>query len=254
MVKTVIIDNDKDAIYILKSLINNNFTEFEVVGEYDDPEIAKKQIPVIKPELLLLDIKLKEITALDLLQKLEYKDFKVIFITAYNQYASEAFQCNAIDYILKPVSIEKLGKALNNFKNISNNHSKSENHYLPFQKNILIENNKKPKIVLKTTQKEHIVSINEIIRCEADKNYTNFFLVDSTKIVISKNIDKFEKLLEDHDFIRPHKSHLVNIAYIRTLNKVNGRTLIMLDKTIVPVSTRKKEYIVKKFDEMFLHC
>ena len=244
MTRIVIIDDEESAINNVKQIIHLSKIPVEIVGTAGSVITGQKIIEDTKPDLLLLDIELEDGTGFDLLERLNYKDFKLIFITASEEYALKAFRYSALDYIVKPINPVDL---INTIKNIAYS-TRIEN--LEQQVTVLMKNlyevDKKPQtLVLKTTEKVHIVIISEIIRCEAVGNYTTFYLNSGEKILVSYTLKEYEKLLSENNFIRVHNSHLVNISEIRKFEKHISGCLIMSDNSSVPVSTRKKESLMQ---------
>lgn len=244
MIRVVIIDDEESAINNVKQILNLSQMSVEVVGTAGSVLAGQKLVQETKPDLLLLDIELEDGTGFDLLDKLSYIDFKLIFITASEEHALKAFRYSALNYIVKPINPEDL---VNTIKNIGFS-SRIEN--LEQQVNVLMQNlqeaNKKPQtIVLKTTETIHIVKISDIIRCEADNNYTNFYLTSGERIMVSNTLREYDKLLSENNFIRVHNSHLVNISEIRKFEKHISGCLIMSDNSSVPVSIRKKESVMQ---------
>jgi len=199
--------------------------------------------------LLILKLLMPDGTGFDLLNGLSTHNFKVIFITAHQEHALKAIKFSALDYILKPYTSEELINATNSALNeieTENNQLKIETFLTNFQE----ENNKPKKLVLNTSDNIYIVDIDNIIRCEADNNYTSFYTSDNKKIVMSKTLKEYESLLPQSHFIRIHRSHLININFLDRFEKKNSGKVIMKDKSTVPVSTRKKEQLLKMLNQL----
>ncbi len=202
-----------------------------------------------KPDLVLLDIKMADGTGFDLLRKLGKVDFLVIFITAFEEFAIRAIKFSAIDYILKPLDPDELVNAVQ--KAIGTIHKESMSVKLEaLYENLDMINTTAKKIVLKTSDSVHIVNLKDIIRCESEKNYTHFFIVDEDKITVSKTLKEYNELLIDYKFFRVHQSHLINLAHVKRYDKQKGGFLIMDDNSSVPVSFRKKEDLMKLFKSL----
>lgn len=198
-----------------------------------------------QPDLVLLDINLTDGTGFDLLKKFNGFQFKLIFITAHEEYAIQAFKFSAVDYILKPVvasdllnAVEKAGKAI-----------QQEETELKISA-LLANLDKIKKIVLKTAESIHIIHVKNIIRCEADVNYTNFYLDNGERLIVSRTLKEFAEMLEPAGFFRTHQSHLVNLDHISRFDKTEGGHLVLADDSIVPVSSRKREELFKVFERM----
>ncbi len=129
-----------------------------------------------------------------------------------------------------------------------------KNDYILYDAENYLSDDIKQKIILQTAEDSFVIQLNKIIRCVADKSYTNFYLTDGEKLCVSKNLQEFENMLSDHCFIRPHRSHLVNVAHILSIRKGDGGFIIMSDKSVVPISYRRKKNILSKINEYFIHC
>jgi two-component system LytT family response regulator len=243
MLKAVIIEDEKRSRETLTGLIKLYCNQVELIGEADGVHSGLKLIRDKNPDLVFLDIQMPDGSGFKLLELLGNIKFDVIFTTAYDQFAIKAFKYSALDYLLKPIYpddlIEAVKKALD----------KKEKLNLKPNIDTLLDNIKKPeneppKIVLSTSDKINIVKINEIIRCESDNYYTIYYFVNGGKLLVSKTLKENEEMLSEHNFIRPHKSHLVNVAHIKGYLKSDGGYIIMSDESRIPVSRRKKEKIL----------
>jgi two-component system LytT family response regulator len=179
-----------------------------------------------------------------ILEQLRDMNFEVIFTTAFDQFAIKAIKFSALDYLLKPIDPGELRAAVEKLEKRKAGIPSSENI------DALLDNVNSPdedprKIVLSTAEKLHVIEIDNILRCESDNYYTHFYFTDGTKLLISKTLKENEQLLSHHNFIRPHKSHLVNVKYIKSFIKQEGGYIVMSDGSHVPVSRRKKEKIME---------
>ena len=201
-------------------------------------------IETYQPDIVFLDVEMDDGTGLDLLRKLGNYNFQLIFITAHNKYAVDAFKFSAIDFLLKPIDADDLmtsvGKALRQLKNRD---LKEQILVLNESMNKISMEHKK--IVLKDKDSIYFVKVNDIIRCHAEGPYTEFFITAGQRITISKNLKEYEEMLEPFGFIRAHHSHLINIRKITRFDKTDGCTLIMENNDEVPVSQRKKEHLLE---------
>lgn len=247
--KILVIDNEEN---IRKGVIEmiKEFSPF--VAEIDEANgvaTGLKKIEEINPDILFLDVELDDGTGMDLLSKLPEINFHVIFITAHNKYAIDAFRFSALDFLLKPISPEELIEAFEKVqKQIKNNILQEQLQVLQDSLNKITSKGKK--IVLKDSNSIYFVNISDIIRCESDGQYT-IFVVDKLKnILISKSLKEYEELLEPFGFIRPHHSHLINTNKILRFDKVDGGNLIMQNNEEIPVSHRKKAQILHILDSL----
>ncbi len=240
MLRIVIIDDEVNVRKVIKKLLGLISSEYIVVGEAPSIAQGKKVIAETNPDLVLLDIELEDGTGFTLIDQLSKIDFKLIFITAYNQYAIKAFKFNAIDYLLKPIDPDELKSALNKAKSTIH----SENELKQLLKNLdHNQNAETPKIVIKTTNKMHFVEIDKILYCQSEGSYTTIFTVDIS-ILASKNLKYFQDLLSDYSFIRTHQSYLVNKIHITGLK---NDSIILNDNLSIPISLRRKAEIKALF-------
>jgi two-component system LytT family response regulator len=249
MIEAVIIDDEKNARQAIKQIIEKHFPDISVVGDADDVKSGVELISKISPSLVFLDIKLPDGTGFDILKQFNNVGFSTIFITAYNEHAVKAFKFSAIDYLLKPIDIDELKEAVKKVKK-THEQQNTKKKIEVFFENINNINKEVKKIILKTSESIHLVNVNNILRCESDGNYTKFYFTDRQALFVSKNIKEYYEMLKDYQFFRPHQSHIVNINYIKQYQKQDGGFLIMKDDSTVPVSTRKKDELMKIFNNI----
>lgn len=232
--KIIIIDDEKRIRTSLIHVLQLHYPGATVIGEAENIQTALELISVENPDVILLDIKMPGGTGFDLLKQLNPVKFKIIFITAFDHYAVNAFKFSAIDYLLKPVIPEDLVHALNAAKEKINEELET------IKLKNLLDNLKQEdkKIVLNTQEATHVINVNDIVRCEADRNYTRFFLSNTKTILVSGGLKEYEEMLKPFGFIRPHHSHVVSLNFITKLEKKNN-SLILKDGSEVPVSIRK---------------
>ncbi len=249
MIRTIIIDDELMAREAIGNMVNLYCPNLELVGTADGVNSGYEAIKKYWPDLVLLDIKMPDGTGFDLLQRFESISFKFIFITAYEEYAIQAFKFSALDYLLKPIdpndlisSVEKLNESM---------HKEDESIKLKaFMANIQGASPELKKIVLKTAESIHLVNVKEIIRCESSSNYTLFFFDDNSKLLVSKTLKEFDELLSPYGFFRAHQSHLINLNYLDRYDKAEGGTLILKDKSSIPLAVRKREQLMKIFENL----
>jgi two-component system LytT family response regulator len=249
MIRAVCIDDEAPARESIIDLLVLNNTDIEIVGEADGVESGIKIIEKQNPDLVFLDVQLVDGNGFDILKQLRKIDFKIIFVTAYEEFAIKAFKFSAIDYLLKPLNPIDFITALNKVKNIHEKENQ-QTHIEALLSHLNPNENKKKKLVLRTSESIHLIDIQNIIRCEANSGYTEFFLENGKKVLVSKGLIEYDELLSNCGFIRTHQSHLININFIESYEKIDGGYLLMADKSIVPVSSRKKENIIRLFDQL----
>lgn len=235
--KAIIIDDMPLAIASLQADLEESHKEdIEIIGTANGIISGAKLIKKVKPDLVFLDIHMDDGDGFDLLEMSE-NDIKVIFTTASKEHAIKAFQFKAIDYLLKPIAPELLADAIEKAKEaIYKSNSNTQ------------EPSTERTITLNTQEEIRVVKLSELIRLEAMGNYTTFFLTDNTKVLVTKTLKEFEDQLSK-DFIRVHQSHLVNLSKIKSYIKTEGGYLKMKDGTDVPVSVRKKPYVMNLLRE-----
>ncbi len=242
-ISAIIVEDESKSVAALQNLLGVHCQHVDVIATASNVKEAIETIDNLKPDLVFLDIELPDGDGFEVLEKVNYKLFEIIFITAYDQYAVKAFELSALHYILKPINYLELKEAVDRF----GNRNKSEDVFdkkFAVLKNSLIGNSNK--IILPDTSGLQIVDIDVIVRCEADHNYTTCYLTDDKKLTISKSLNKFETILEDVFFCRVHNKHLVNLKYIKKYSKGNGGTIIMNDGSEINVSKgRKNEFLEK---------
>ncbi len=247
--KIAIIDDETHHRSYLKQLLADCASAMQLVGEADSVSSGISLIWETRPDVLLLDIEMQDGTGFELLQKIQPVDFQVIFTTAHQSFAIQAFKFSAIDYLLKPVDISELTTAL---RRASENKRLSDVQVqlTALMGNIQSLSNEPRKIVLKDAENIHLVAISDIIRLEAANNYTLFCLADQRKIIVSKTLKDYERLLEEHFFFRCHQSHLINLHYLQRIGKKDGGSVIMKDNSELPLATRKRDALIELLEKM----
>ena len=247
--KGIIVDDEARSRRMLKALCEEYCSDLEIVGMAESVSEAKVLLGKEKPELVFLDIRMPLESGFELL-KYYGKDifFEVIFTTAYDEYAKEAFQFSAVDYLLKPIEINELVQAVQKAK-------KLQGYIDPMKKfeflRELLAAQKIEKIALTTAEGLIYVKFDEIIRCEAQSNYTQVEMTDGSSILITKTLKHYESLLLEKDFFRVHKSHLVNLHAVRRfIRSKKGSSIEMKDGANIEVSARKKEALLERLSQL----
>ncbi len=250
--KAIIIDDIEKARIALKSDIHDFCNEIEVVGEAEGVKSGVELIINTQPDVVFLDIKMGDGSGFDLIEKIRNEEKihlpQIIFTTAYDEYAIKAFKFSAIDYLLKPVDPDDLIMAVGKLKTV-NSKVQIQDSLSVLMEQIGGGRSKPLRLALHSVERVHIVEINEIVRCEAHKNYTLFVLTSGQQILVTKTLKDFDELLGPHDFYRSHHSHLVNLAFVKEFVKIDGSYLVLRDGKNVPVSVRKKEGLLKRLSD-----
>jgi two-component system LytT family response regulator len=248
MIRCVIVEDEEVARKVLKSLLAQYCQDVMVCAEADDVVSGKNMIETFRPDLVFLDIEMPGGSGFKLLTSIENKDFEVVFITAYEQFAIKAIRHDALDYILKPIDPKELVAAVEKVKEAKYKKTLKK-QYDSLLKNLDPEQLVVRKISLSTADKIHLIDVDDIIRCESDNYYTIIFFKDGTSLMVSKTLKDMEQKLEEYDFVRTHKSHLVNMRCIMNFIK-DEMMVVMTDGTKVPVSKRKKEKILEVINNL----
>ncbi len=249
MYKVLIIDDESGARKVISSIIKNYTNSFSIVAEADSVASGIAAIIEYTPDIVILDINLQDGTGFDLLKQLPEKNFKLIFITAYNEFAIKAIKFSAFDYILKPVDAQELLDTLKKIEKETEKHLTNRQLKTLFN-NIADKSNKKKKIILKTSESIHIVNVENIIYCKSDNNYTEFYLNDGKKILVSNTLKFYENTLSKDIFVRCHQSYLANNEHIVTYEKRDGGFLLMSNNHEVPVSASKKQLVLSVIEQL----
>jgi len=249
MIKTVIIDDDPANRTLIRRLLNEYFPDISVAAEADSVKTAMEEIKKYTPDFVLLDIEIKGGSGFQVLQQLKPYRFKVVFITAFNNFAIKAIKFSAMDYILKPVNESEFQQAIQNVLHTfdSDENIRKQNDYLL---NYYQKETRPGKIVLRTYEALHIVDMTDILYCRSDNSYTSFFLLSGEEITISKGLKEYVDLLQGYGFMRPHQSYLVNLDHVKKVDKALGGFVIMKNGKEIPLASRQRKKIIKLLDNL----
>jgi two-component system LytT family response regulator len=246
--RIVLVDDDSVIRENLKTMLSMYCPDSKVVAEADGVKAGLACIKEHKPDLVLLDVEMKDGTGFDLLAFYGQLDFKVIFVTGHDAYAIRAFKISAIDYVLKPVDPDDLVSALKKAEGIADRNEQQ------MKVSNLVQNNREnfsnQKIVIKDTETVYLVAVKDIIRCESETNYTRFFLVDGRVLMVSKTLKEYDTLFDGQNFFRAHQSHLINLLHFDRYEKKDGGTAFMKDGSTLPVAIRKKELLMAALEKL----
>lgn len=237
MIKAIIIDDESKGRSTLNQLTTRYLPHIQIVGEADGVASGLKLIEEEEVDLVFLDIQMGDGTGFDFLEKVPNKDFQVIFVTAFDEYAIKAFQWSAIDYLLKPVDPELLISAVH--KAQANQNSDND---LSSKLDALMNNKSTlKKVAIYTQTGVELINVDEIIRFEASSNYTILYLRNKTSIISTKTLKEYDAMLTESTFYRVHKSHLINLNNVQRYVNGDGGFVIMSDTSEVEVARRRKE-------------
>jgi two-component system, LytTR family, response regulator len=243
MIKAILIDDEKHCIITLEHLLSKH-KDVTIVATTQDSTQAQELIRIHQPDLVFLDIEMPNMNGFDVLSLFNPVPFKVIFTTAYDQYALKALRLNALDYLLKPLDDEEITIALDKFKDqeVSITSEQVQNLHL------FTNGKMQDTIALSTQEGLLFVKIDDIMYLEASSNYTMIVMHDKSKHLASKTLATFEEVLSDNTlFFRSHKSHIVNLKFIKQYIRGEGGELIMQDGKNVALSRTKKQEFLDLF-------
>lgn len=250
MIRSIIVDDEQHCTNRLAGMLNTHCkSTVQLTGTFASVDAAFEGIASLKPDLVFLDVQLHGLTGFDLLERLPEINFEVIFTTAYDNYAIKAIKFSAIDYLLKPVDPGDLLQAIARLQKILQQHDLSEKFDTLFH-NLKSANVASRKITVPTSKGLMFLPVNDIIRCEADVNYTTIYLKDKQRLMVAKTLKEFDDLLADHQFFRIHNSHLINLDHIKSYHKGKGGYVTMTDNTSLEVSTRRKDLFMKRIEDI----
>lgn len=249
MTKAIIIEDEKKSRELLENMIRKNCSSVDLLGAAESVSKGVELARQYRPDLIFLDIEMADGTGFDLLKELEDLAFEVIFTTASDKYALKAIKFSALDYLLKPIDVDDLVKAVEKISEKKTASSAIDNLKFLLQ-NFKRNDDQYHKITLPTGNAYEIVNVKDIIRCEAEGNYTKFFLNGSKKLLVSASLKHYEDLLPENEFIRIHHHHLININHVVRYLKSDGGYAVMSDGTQVEVSRRKKDAFLQRLQNI----
>lgn len=240
MLKTIIIDDEAKARRILESFITEYCPQLQIAGIAEDVVQGVKLIQKQKPDIVFLDIEMPGFNGFQLLEFFDEISFEIIFVTAYSEFALKAFQVSAVDYLLKPVQIDQLIKAVEKAEKIRGN-SLIKERLETLKANL--EEQKIKKIVVPVSEGNLFIDLNEITHLKAEGSYVNIFLKDGNKILVSRNIKDYEtQLTGEEGFFRTHRSFLVNVRYIKSVATDYTEAELINNQTVAIARERKTEF------------
>jgi len=243
ILKTVIVDDEQDAVNFIESIANEYCPSIKIIGKAYSAIEGVEVITKLKPDLVFLDVEMPHGSGFDLLAGFPEKEFDVIFITAFNHYAIRAIKFSAVDYILKPININEFIEAVKRVEE-SRKEKTGSNHNF----NTLFENLQTAlpsKLAIPTSSGMEYLNTREIIRIEADRSYSWFFMGDEKKHLVSRNLKEYQELLSDRNFFRTHNSHLINLEHVKKYIRHEGGYIEMTDGSNVPISRGKKDLFLE---------
>lgn len=248
MIQVLIIDDEAHIRDSLTKLLARHCPQVSVAGEANGVASGLTAIRDLHPDLVLLDIQMADGTGFDLLNALPVIDFKIIFVTAFDQFALQAFRFSAVDYLLKPINPEALAEAVNRAGHQIREHH--ELQLLALKENMKNVDRQHKKIILKTTENVFLLNLQDVISCESDNNYTSVYTASGEKILVSKTLKDYEEMLAGCGFYRVHKSFLINLSHIKRFEKQEGGYIILTNDLKIPVASRKRDEMMEMLERM----
>ncbi len=241
-IRAIIVDDEQIAIDLLQHHLEQECPEVKIIQTFQSSQLAFEQIPLLQPDLLFTDIEMPHLTGLELVAQLNQPRLKVIFVTAYNEFALNAIKLAAADYLLKPVDSQELRTAISKIslgRQEENSIMMSLINMLQTQKNFA-------RLAINSDQSIQFIDYEDISYCKSEGPYTEFFLTNRKTILSSKSLGEYESLLNEQGFFRIHHSYLINLYHLDKFVKKDGGYVIMRDGTSLPVARRKKEDFITK--------
>ena len=248
MLKALLVDDESNNLTSLEFLLHHDCKGIEVAGKAQSAVEAREWLGSHYADVIFLDINMPGENGFQFLNSLESQSFKIIFVTAYNEYALQAIKASAVDYLLKPVNIDELQKAVEKVKRSLNNPVALEQNQALLE--YLLETVKKnlppKKIALPQLGSISFIEVDDMVSLQADSNYTIIHMKDMQKLVISKTLKDFEELLDENQFARIHKSYIVNLKYIKQYSTTDGGIVKMSDGNQWSISRRQLDLFLEK--------
>jgi two-component system, LytTR family, response regulator len=241
MIKAMMVDDEQSSLDLLQWLTVQYCPDISSIKTARSVQEALPLIHSFKPDIVFLDIQMPHQSGFDLLTTIDNWNFEVIFTTAYNEFAIQAIRFSALDYLLKPIDETELKKAIERYKAKRIYAPAGQLLFRNFIQNISQGSREKFKLALADATEVKYVQLDEIIRLQAESNYTHIFLKGNKVFVSAKTLKEYDEILQGHKFLRVHKSHLVNPAHIESYDKQG--MLHMSDGTKVEVARRKKDFL-----------
>jgi two-component system LytT family response regulator len=235
--QAVIVDDEAKGIEFLRYTLEKHCPEVAVIKTFTAPLEALEEIPELRPDVLFVDVEMPRMNGFELVERLQNKGIKTIFVTAYNEYALKAFRVAAVDYLLKPIDSDELKEAVQKVLDSQEHPESGIQELLQFMK----AQQGLKKVSISTDKGIYFLEPEEIIYCTSDGSYCELHLMDGSKLVSSKALGEFEKILSEKGFFRIHHSSLINVYHLRKFSKNDGGFVEMVNGAELAVSRRKKD-------------
>jgi two-component system LytT family response regulator len=247
MINSIILDDEPRNVKLLQQILQQHCSQIQILATETDAKKGIALITELQPQLLFLDIEMPHMNGFETLKQLEPVNFEVIFVTAYGKYALEAFEHQAAGYVTKPINTEKLIAAVSAATQRIEQKSINKNLFSLLEANT--RNASPEKIPLSTNNGLVFVKLADIMYCESNGNYTNFFLRDGKYIVVSRQLGEYEKLLPEASFTRIHDKYIIHLTFIKEYIKGSGGDVILENGKELPVASRRKDDFLSRFEK-----
>ncbi len=244
--KAILVEDEEASRVTLRNYLAKYCPTVTLLGEAANVNEGYQLIVQKKPDVVFLDIEMPYGNAFDLLEKFEQLDFEVIFVTAFSKYALEALNLSASNYLLKPLNIDQLIEAVEKVQTGKDQRSMVKSSAILLE-NLAIENKQLKKMVLPMLDGFEVVVLKDIVWCEANDNLTELHFVDGTKRTVCRTLKFYENVLRDYDFIRIHKSHIINLNAVKLYRKGKGGEITLNNGTHLKLSPTRKAAFLEKF-------
>lgn len=244
MLKAILVDDEESSLSSLKEKLTAYCPEVTIIALCDNAQKGIAAINSLQPDIVFLDIEMPVMNGFVMLQKLDYKNFELVFTTAYDHYAIKAIRCSALDYLVKPVEIDDLKEAVR--KAIANkSHSYPNPQIELLVEQLLTKKNNNTRIAIPTTEGLQFVRTEDIIYLEASANYTNIYCTGSKKFLVSRTMKDFEDILSPGIFLRIHNSYIINKSFAEKYIRGEGGQVVLSNGVVLDVAKRKKTEFLK---------
>ena len=242
-IKAILIDDEFNSLQNLQKKLEGFCPDISIIAVSQNPEEGLLLIRQHNPDVVFLDIEMPRMSGFRMLEEIGEYDFEIIFTTAYNHYSIDAIRISAFDYLVKPIGIEDLQKAVERLKKTQDIQTKEKIDIL--KKSLSDNKSQEDKIAISTSEGIEFIPIKNILHIESKSNYSKIYLPENKSLMVSKILKDFEEMLVPYNFYRIHNSHLINLNYIKKYMRSKGGHVMLQDGTLIDISRRKKEEFLK---------
>ena len=249
MLRCLIVDDERSCVDTLQAMLQKKFsTQVQIVAGTTQPLEAAELIALHKPDVVFLDVEMPRMSGVELLRTIPHIDFQVVFTTAHQHYAIQAIKLNALDYLLKPISISELSATIK--KCIAHSATQDTSLINTFLQQLKPAVTAARRIAIASNDTTQFVPVNEIIRVESQSNYSTVYFISRTKLLVAKTLKEFEDQLIPFDFLRVHHSHLINLEHVIGYKNQDGGYVIMHGNDAIEISRRKKQEVMQRLNTL----